>query len=95
LCFDTIKTTYERLLMKPSYSRRCQCFGDTSTMKDHQEKQQQWNVGIWSLEDKVCAAKGKAGEVTQALGGAQKIMSCPDIGWGTEGCGTGSVPRCR
>jgi hypothetical protein len=22
-----------------------------------------------------------AEEVTQALGGAQKIMSCPDIGW--------------
>jgi hypothetical protein len=29
----------------------------------------------------LCATKGKAGEVTQALGGAQKIMSwIPDIG---------------
>jgi hypothetical protein len=29
----------------------------------------------WSLEDKVCATQGRAGEVTQALGGAQKVMS--------------------
>jgi hypothetical protein len=29
----------------------------------------------------MCATKGKAGEVTQALGGAQKIVSwIPDIG---------------
>ncbi|ASK21738.1 hypothetical protein CEK60_21745 [Halomonas sp. N3-2A] len=29
----------------------------------------------------MCAIKGKAGEVTQALGGAQKILSwIPDIG---------------
>ena len=28
-----------------------------------------------ALEDKVCATKGRPGEVTQALGGAQKIMS--------------------
>jgi hypothetical protein len=27
-----------------------------------------------SLEDRVCATKGRAGEVTQTLGGAQKIM---------------------
>jgi hypothetical protein len=33
------------------------------------------------LEDNVCATKGKAGEVTQALGGTQKIVSwIPDIG---------------
>ena len=43
--------------------------GDASTMNDHQEQQQQWSMGIWSLEDKVCATKGRAGEVTQALGG--------------------------
>jgi hypothetical protein len=42
---------------------------------DHQEQQQQWSTGIWSLEDKVCATKGMAGEVTQALGGIQKIVS--------------------
>ena len=48
---------------------------------DHQEQQQQWSTGSWSLEDKLCATKGRAGEVTQALGGAQKIMSwIPDIG---------------
>jgi hypothetical protein len=36
---------------------------------------------IWSLEDDACATKGMAGEVTQALGGAQKIVSwIPDIG---------------
>ena len=59
-----------------------QCFGDARTMNDHQEQQQQqWSTGIWSLEDKVCATKGMAGEVTQALGGAQKIVSLiPDIG---------------
>ena len=35
-----------------------------------------------SLEDKVCATKGMAGEVTQALGGAQKIVNwIPDIRW--------------
>ena len=28
-----------------------------------------------ALEDNVCATKGMAGEVTQALGGAQKIVS--------------------
>ena len=51
------------------------------TMNDHQEQQQQWSTGIWSLEDDVCATKGMAGEVTQVLGGAQKIVSCiPDIG---------------
>ena len=50
-------------------------------MNDHQEQQQQWSTGSWSLEDKVCATKGMAGEVTQALGGAQKIVSwIPDIG---------------
>jgi hypothetical protein len=50
-------------------------FGDASSMTDHQEQQQQWSTGIWSLEDKVCATKGRAGEVTQALGGAQKVVS--------------------
>jgi hypothetical protein len=39
------------------------------------------NVLKQSLEDKVCATKGRAEEVTQALGGAQKIVSwIPDIG---------------
>jgi hypothetical protein len=34
----------------------------------------------------MCATKGMAGEVTQALGEAQKIMSwIPDIGW-LENC---------
>ena len=48
---------------------------------DHQEQQQQWSTGIWNLEDDACATKGLAGEVTQALGGAQKIVSwIPDIG---------------
>jgi hypothetical protein len=51
-------------------------------MTDHQEQQQQWSTGIWSLEDDECATKGMAGEVTQALGGAQKIVSwISDIGW--------------
>ena len=35
---------------------------------DHQEQQQQWSTGSWSLEDKLCATKGRDGEVTQALG---------------------------
>jgi hypothetical protein len=49
---------------------------------DQQEQQQQWSTGIWSLEDDVCATKGMAVEVTEALGGAQKIVSwIPDIGW--------------
>ena len=42
---------------------------------EHQEQQQQWTTGSWSIEDNVCAPKGMAGEVTQALGGAQKIVS--------------------
>ena len=50
-------------------------FGDASTMNDHQEQQQQWSTGIWSLEDEMCATKGRAGEVTQALEGIQKITS--------------------
>jgi hypothetical protein len=69
--------TYKRLVVKPSYRRRQQHFGDASTMNDHQEQQQQWSTGIWSLEDKVCAKKGRAGEVTQALGGIQKILRGP------------------
>ena len=48
---------------------------------DRQEQQHQWNTGSWSLEDKVCATKDRAGEVTQAFGGAQKIVSwIPDTG---------------
>ena len=31
---------------------------------DHQEQQQQWNTGSWILEDKLCATKGRAEEVT-------------------------------
>ena len=47
---------------------------------DYQEQQQQWSTGSWSLEDKLCATKGRAGEVTQTLGGAWKIVSwIPDI----------------
>ena len=47
---------------------------------DHQEQQQQWSTGSWSLEDKLCATKGRAGKVMQALGGARKIVSwIPDI----------------
>ena len=58
-----------------------QCFGDARTMIDHQEQQQQWRTGIWSQEEKLCATMDRAGEVTQALGGAQKIVSwIPDIG---------------
>ena len=75
-----MKRACERLLLKPSYSGRQQCFGDASTRNNHQEQQQQWSTGSWNLEDKVCATKGRAGEVTQALGGARKIMSwIPDI----------------
>jgi hypothetical protein len=33
------------------------------------------STGSWSLEDRVRATKGRAGEVTQALGGAQKMVS--------------------
>jgi hypothetical protein len=53
-------------------------------MNKYQEQQQHWSTGIWSLEDNVCATKGMAGEVTQALGGAQKIMSWIQKldGWG-------------
>jgi hypothetical protein len=29
----TMKRAYERLLVKPSYSGRQQCFGDASTMR--------------------------------------------------------------
>ena len=70
-----MKRAYERLLVNPSYSRKQQCFGDASTMNVYQEQQQQWSTGIWSLEDEVCATKGRTGEVTQAIGGIQKIMS--------------------
>ena len=34
---------------------------------DHQERQQQWSTGSWSLEDKLCATKDKAEEVTKPL----------------------------
>jgi hypothetical protein len=56
-------------------------FGDARTMDDHQEQQQQWSTSIWNLKEKLCATMDRAGEVTQALGGAQKIVSwIPDIG---------------
>jgi hypothetical protein len=38
----------------------------------HQEQQEQWSTGSWSLEDKKYTTKGRAGEVT--LRRAQKIM---------------------
>jgi hypothetical protein len=57
-----MKRAYERLLVKPSYNRKQQCFGDASTINDHQEQQQQWSTGSWNLEDKVCATKSRAGE---------------------------------
>jgi hypothetical protein len=33
LRFGTMKRAYERLLVKPSYSGRQQCFGDASIMR--------------------------------------------------------------
>jgi hypothetical protein len=57
-----MKRACERLLVKLSYSRIWQHFRDASTMND-QEQQQQWS------------AKDRTGEVTQALGGIQKIVS--------------------
>ena len=50
-------------------------FLDASTMNDHQEQQQQWSKGSWSLKGKVCTTMGRTGEITQALGGAEKIVS--------------------
>jgi hypothetical protein len=36
---------------------------------------------LWNIEEKLCATMDMAGEVTQVLRGAQKIMSwIPDIG---------------
>jgi hypothetical protein len=52
-----------------------QCFGDARTMNNHQEQQTQWSTGIGSIEEKLSATKDRAGKVTQALGGAQKIVS--------------------
>jgi hypothetical protein len=49
--------------------------------RDDPQEQQHWSSGIWSLENDVCATKGMAGEVTEALGGAQKIVTwIPDTG---------------
>ena len=67
-----MKRAYEKLLVKPSYSGTQKCFGDTSTTKSSSSSGIQ---GSWSLEDKMSATKDRAGEVTQALGGAQKIVS--------------------
>jgi hypothetical protein len=52
-----------------------QCFGDARIMNDHQEQQQQWSTGIWSLEEKLYATMDRAVEVTQALGGVQTLDS--------------------
>jgi hypothetical protein len=79
LRLGTIKRACEKLLVKPSSSGRQQRFGDVSTMNDHQEQQQQWTRGIWSLEDEVCATMGRGGEMTQALGGIQKVVSGSQI----------------
>jgi hypothetical protein len=46
---------------------------------DHPEQQQQWSTCSWSLEDNLCATKGRDGEVTEALEGAQKIVSRSQI----------------
>lgn len=45
-------------------------FGD-----DHQEQQQLWSGVSGSLEGSCVCCEGSAGEMTQVLGGAQKIMS--------------------
>jgi hypothetical protein len=66
-----MKRAYERLLVKPS----CSVLEMPVPWDHHQEQQQQWSTDSWSLEDKVSATKGMAGEVTQAHGGAQKIVS--------------------
>jgi hypothetical protein len=51
-------------------------------MNDHQEQQQQWSTGNWSLEENLCGTKNRAEKVNQALRGAQKIVSwIPEIGW--------------
>jgi hypothetical protein len=81
LRLSTMRRAYERLLLKPSYIGRQQHFGDASTMRWPPRTAAQWSMGGWSLDNNVCATKGMAGEVTQALGGAQKILSwIPDIG---------------
>jgi hypothetical protein len=78
---DTMKRAYERLLVKPSYSGRQQCFVDASTMR--LPPRTAATVEYRQLKPRrqgVCY-KCRAGEVTQALGGAQKIVSwIPNIG---------------
>ena len=46
----TMKRTYERLLVKPSCSKRFQKIGGANTVGDHQEHQQQWRGVNQSLE---------------------------------------------
>jgi hypothetical protein len=58
----------------PGLKESCSVLEMPVPWDDHQE-QQQWSTGIWSLEDDTGATKGMAGEVTQALGEAQKIVS--------------------
>ena len=75
-----MKRAYKRLLVKPNYSEDSSILEMPVPCDDHKEQQQQWSTGSWSLEDKLCATKGRAEEVTQALGGFRKIVSwIPDI----------------
>jgi flagellar basal body L-ring protein FlgH len=59
-----MKRAYERLLVKPSCSRRPQNIGDTSTMGVSTKNSS--SSGVESTRSR-SASKGRAGEVTPAL----------------------------
>ena len=68
-----MKRTCEWLLVKPNYSRSHQCFGDASVMR--RPPRTAAGVEYKQLEPRRQATKGRAGEVTQAFGGAGKVVS--------------------
>jgi hypothetical protein len=75
MMLGTMKRAYGRLLVKPSCSRRQQCFGDASTMRWPPRTAAAVEYRQLESRRQVCATKCRAGEVTQAIGGIQKIVS--------------------
>jgi hypothetical protein len=69
LRLDTIKRVYEWLLVKLSYSRKQQCFGDVSTIRRPPRRAAALENRKLGPEDKLCSTKGSTREVTQSLGG--------------------------
>jgi hypothetical protein len=70
-----MKRAYERRLVKPSYSGEQQCFRDASPRRRPPRTAAAVEYRHLKPRRQHMCYNGRAGEVTQALGGIQKIVS--------------------